>query len=381
VGDYGGELAEMIARSLIRAALALSVAGLPLTNAAAETRHFAISWFAQATYSNDHDCSQGVHPEVEEIYLRYAAKLGATPQQIAEWRKQIMNGDDARDFYDLIMNRGRIDGKPVNPYTHPASVVDLKMPGLDGKEGFGFDLDDQGPDQPGSFQDPETKERGVDHNLYRALGCTRAFRGSLGSRPTYWAWAWGQLKDSQPAWLITIEGADLSKDGPVSVAIDRAYEYLRSNSDGSPRPDMAYRVDPDSRSRNKFEGELRNGVVSITEHGKLRLLQNPLVSPEFNLSNVHLRLELKPNRTARGFLAGYTPWRPIYWGIAGVGFGGEQQVTGDVPGFYYLLKRYADADPDPATGQNESISATYYIEAVPAFVKPAGSESQQVSRR
>jgi hypothetical protein len=96
---------------------------------------------------------------------------------------------------------------------------------------------------------------------------------------------------------------------------------------------------------------------------------------------VHLRLELKPNRTARGFLAGYTPWRPIYWGIAGVGFGGEQQVTGDVPGFYYLLKRYADADPDPATGQNESISATYYIEAVPAFVKPAGSESQQVSRR
>lgn len=371
----------MIARPLIRAALALSVAGLPLTNAAAETRHFAISWFAQATYSNDHDCSRGVHPEVEEIYLRYAAKLGATPQQIAEWRKQIMNGDDARDFYDLIMNRGRIDGKPVNPYTHPASVVDLKMPGLDGKDGFGFDLDGKGPDQPGSFQDPETKEQGVDHNLSRALGCTRAFRGSLESRPTYWAWAWGQLKDSQPAWLITIDGADLSKDGPVSIAIDRAYEYLRSNSDGSPRPDMAYRVDPDPRSRNKFEGEVRNGVVTITEHGKLRLLQNPLVSPEFKLSDVHLRLELKPNRTARGFMAGYTPWRPIYWGIAGVGFGGEQQVTGDVPGFYYLLKRYADADPDPTTGQNESISATYYIEAVPAFVKSAEPESQQVSRR
>jgi hypothetical protein len=372
----------MIRRHLTAATLAtLAFACVPLANVAAETRHFAISWFAQATYSNDHDCSQGVHPEVEEIYLRYAAKLGATPQQVADWRKKLMNGDEVKDLDELIMNRGRIEGKPANPYTHPASVVDLNMPGLDGKEAFGFDLDDKGLDQPGSFQDPETKERGVDHNLYHALGCTRAFRGSLASRPTYWAWAWGQLKDSQPAWLITIEGADLSKNGPVSIAIDRAYEYLRSNSDGSPRFDMAYRVDPDLRSRNKFNGELRDGVVTITEHSKLRLLQNPLVAPEFNLKNVHLRLELKSDRTARGFMGGYQPWRPIYWGIAGVGFGGEQQVTGDVPGFYHLLKRYADADPDPVTGQNESISATYYLEAVPAFVKQAEPKTQQVTRR
>jgi len=351
------------------------------TEAVAETRNFAISWFAQATYSNDEDCSRGVHPAVEELYLRYAAELGASPQQVAQWRKKLTEGEDTRDLDEIIMNRGRIDGKPVNPYTHPASVVDLKMPGLDGKQGFGFDLDGKGPDQPGTFEDPETHERGVDHNLYRALGCTRAFRGSLASRPTYWAWAWGQLKDSQPAWLITIEGADLSKDGPVSVTIGRAHEFLRSNSDGTPRFDMAYRVDADPRSHNKYRGELRDGVVTLTEHGKLRLLQNPLVSPEFNLKNVHLRLELKADRSARGFIGGYQPWRPIYWGVAGVGFGGEQQVTGDVPGFYYLLKRYADADPDPVTGQNESISATYYIEAVPAFVKPAAADASRMTRR
>jgi hypothetical protein len=365
----------------MRVSLCASVlACVPLANAAAETRHFVISWFAQATYSNDHDCSKGVHPEVEELYLRYAAKLGASPQQVADWRKKLMEGEDVRDLYEIVMNRGRINGQPVNPYTHPAAVMDLNMPGLDGKEGYGFDLDGKGPDQPGSFQDPETKERGVDHNLYRALGCTRAFRGSLESRPTYYAWAWGQLKDSQPAWLITIEAADLSRDGPVTIAIERAYEYLRSNSDGSPRFDMAYRVDPDPRSRNRFRAELRDGTVKITEHGKLRLLQNPLVAPELELKNVHLRMQLKPDRTARGFIGGYQPWRPIYWGMAGVGFGGEQQVTGDIPGFYHLLKRYADADPDPKTGQNESISATYYFEAVPAFVQPP-EQSQQVTRR
>ncbi len=56
----------------------LALASVPFANAAAESRHFVVSWFALATYTNDHDCSKGVHPEVEELYLRYAAKLGAT---------------------------------------------------------------------------------------------------------------------------------------------------------------------------------------------------------------------------------------------------------------------------------------------------------------
>lgn len=349
--------------------------------ASAESRQFAISWFAQATYSQDGDCSKGVHPEVEEVYLKYAAHLGATPKQIADWRRKLMNGEDTDDLYQLVMMRGRVNGVPVNPYTNPAAVVDLKMPGLDGKYAFGFDLDGKGADDPHGFEDPETKQKGVDHQLYRALGCTRAFRGSLEGRPTYYAWAWGQLKDSQPAWLITVTGDDLSKDGPVTVSIDRGLEYLRSNSDGSPRFDMAYRIDPDPRSRNTFKGEIRSGVVQITEHGKLRLLQNPLVAPELQLSNVHLRLELEPNRTARGFMGGYQPWHPIYFGIAGVGFGGEQQVTGDVPGFYHLMKRYADADPDPTTGLNRAISVTYYFEAVPAFVREATNPAQHLSSR
>ncbi|HEY4368827.1 MAG TPA: hypothetical protein VGN07_16450 [Steroidobacteraceae bacterium] len=350
-------------------------------HAAAETRQYAISWFAQATYSNDKDCSRGVHPAIEEIYLRYARELGSSPTQIADWHKKLLAGEDVRDLDELMSNRGRIDGKPVNPYTHPAAVIDLKMNGLDGKYAFGFNLDGKGADDPNSFEDPETHERGVDHQLYRALGCTRAFRGSLEGRPTYWAWAWGQLKDSQPAWLITINGQDLSKDGPVTVELDRALEYLRSNSDGTPRFDMAYRIDPDPRSHNTFRGEMKNGALTITDHGDVRLLQNPLVEPEFRMSNVHLRLTLLPNRTARGFIGGYQPWHPIYWGIAGVGFGGEQQVTGDVPGFYHLMKRYADADPDPATGQNRSISATYYLEAVPAFVAPAAATEQKLTRR
>jgi hypothetical protein len=353
------------AAGFVVALLAGLSAAAPLR--ALESRSFVISWFAQATYSNDRDCSAGVHPEVEEVYFRYAQRLGVDAATIDTWRKKLMEGDEPRELQELVSMRGRVDGKPVNPYTNPASVMDLQMPGLDGKYAYGFNLDGKGADDPAAFEDPETHERGVEHQLYRAFGCARAFRGSLQGRPTYWAWAWGQLKDSQPAWLITLSGEDLSHDGPIMISMDRALEHIRSNSDGTPRPEMGYRVDPDPRSHNVFHGEIKDGVVSVTEHRNLRMLQNPMVAPQLDLKNFHLRMKRGPNGYANGFMAGYQPWHDIYFGIAATGFGGEEQVTGDIPGFYYLMKRYADADPDPKTGQNTRISVTYYFEVVPAF--------------
>jgi hypothetical protein len=39
----------------------------------------------------------------------------------------------------------------------------------------------------------------------------------------------------------------------------------------------------------------------------------------------------------------------------------------DSLGIYHSLKRFADARPDPKTGENTQISMTYRMEAVPAF--------------
>ena len=43
-------------------------------------------------------------------------------------------------------------------------------------------------------------------------------------------------------------------------------------------------------------------------------------------------------------------------------------VVADCVGQYRLLKKLADYDPDPATGQNRKISLTYRMEAVPAYL-------------
>lgn len=369
-------------RNVLRLSAAASVifASLGASGTAqAETRAYVVSWFAQATNSQEGDCSGGVHPEIEKLYMRYVERLGLPAADVERYKKELATASGGAELGDVIVNRGRINGQPVNGWTHPAAVPDLNMPGLDGKFGYGFNLD--GKADKNSFEDPETHEKGVDHALYRAMGCARAMRGTFDAPPTYWAWVWGQLRDSQPAWIITLKGTDLGKDGPITVEFDRAIEYVRANPDGSSRANMSYRIDPDPRSHNSFRGELKDGVVTLSEHGALRLMQNPLVNPELRLKNFHVRLKIKPDRSMEGIIGGYQAWHSIYQGLAGLATGGEVSVTGDIPTFYYLMKRYADADPDPKTGQNMSISSTYYLQALPAFAAPPRTAEQRVSQK
>lgn len=337
---------------------------------AAETRSYVVSWYSHATNSEAGDCSRGVHPPIEEIYIRYLEHLGESPSRIEELYDQYINGNRG-PVSQMMAVRGRIDGEPVDALLFPASVVDLNLPGVDGKYGYGFDLDQKGADDPDGFEDPSTNEVGVDHQLYRALGCARLFRGTLEEPPVYWAWSWDQIDTSQPAWLITISGDNLDSDGPVTIRLDRALEHLRINSDSSPRSYTSYRVDPDPRSQNVFEGEIKNGTIRVTEHHELFLLQNPLVAPVMQLDNFHLRLNEKADGSLEGFMAGYQPWHDIYWAFGSLGVEGEQMVSNDATQFYHLLKRYADAHPDPESGQNMSISATYYLKAIPAYIDSA----------
>ena len=349
---------------------ALFLGALYSTAAAAETRTFVVGYFGQATYSRTADCPAGVNPDITAQYLRNLRELGLTQQRVDEITKKVATaGEGEAELNELMQSRGRVNGKPVSPYIYPAAVKDPNLNPLVGNVAYGFNLD--GKDGANNFKDPETGETGVDDAMARAFGCMLAFRGSLSGRPTYWAWAWGQLKDSQPAWLITIGGGDLNKDGDVTVTFDRALHYVKSNIDGTPRADVTYRVDPDPRSHTSLKGRVNNGVVEITEHGNFRMLQNPLVVNDFQLTNTHMRLKLKPDRTLDGIMGGYQPWADIYSGFASGAPAMEICIIGDIPGLYYLLKKHADALPDPKSGENMGISTAYYLEAVPAFIVSA----------
>lgn len=333
--------------------------------ALAESRTYVRSWFSQAMASDATDCPGGVNPPWADQRLKILADLGYSPQQVEAMLAAEVSGKDRATINGIVRMRGRKNGQPANPYSFPDSVVDPKLRAATGRYAYGFNLDGKGAASPDGFEDPETHETGVNNELARALGCMREFRGTLATYPLYWDWTWGQLKGTEPAWLITVSGDDLGRDGPVTVTIERALEHLRANSDGSARRDATYRVDPDPRSRNVYQGVQKNGVVTAAGPA-IRMLQDPLVAMEFRMSRVQMRLKTTAEGTLEIMVGGYQPWGDIYYSFAAGGSGNESCSTGDMAGIYYLFRKFADAEPD-AIGQNAAISATYYMQGLPAF--------------
>ena len=347
--------------------------------ARAETQSYAVSWFAQADYSTDGDCEGGLNPKLPELYAKDLALLGYNSTDIEKLMKGYAgDGDYERGWNPnsvrgLMNMRARINGKPANPYANPAAVADPHLKYVTGKYAYGFDLDGKGASNPMAFEDPETHEKGVENQLFRALGCSDPYRGTLEHDNGFWSFMYMAQKDSTPAWLITLSGDDLSKDGPITITFGHALEPAKFNGNGEPRADMTFRIDPDPQYKgNVYQGEIKNGVISITQQpATLHEQQDQITYPVIDLKRFHVRLKIGPDGTMKGLLGGFQPIDQVYFGLAEGGMAHESNETPELPGTYWLLRKLADADPDPKTGQNWSISATYHITAVPAFAVPA----------
>ena len=359
--------------------LAISMAGLLLgvvaspSALAAQTKTFVVSEFNTAMYSYDGDCPEGLNPEAEGFDVIILKELGMSPQEAQAFFDSDFRGGtySTPKFIGMMIMRGRINGKPVNVYENPTSVPDSHpLHAVEGRYGFGFNLDGKGAASPHSFEDPETHELGVNNNLNRTIGCTVAQRATPPDRPSYQRYVWDNLRESMPAWLISIAGEDLSKDGDVTITFDRSLDHVMRDANGGVLSDMTLRVDPSSRSHSVFQGKLKDGVVTITEPGDFRMLGDIDLYTQFTLRQTHFRLKLNPDGTAKGVLGGYQPWQEFYWRFGVGGYATESAMAIDVPALYYALKRNADAYPDPATGQNMYISAAYSVDAIPAILVP-----------
>ena len=235
-----------------------------------------------------------------------------------------------------------------------------------------------------SFEDPITHEVGVDHELFRVLGCTESHRAILTEGSAIWRFMWMAMKDIVPAWTFTISGEDLDQDGPVTVTFGRAMEATTYNRDGSARAHMTFRADPDPRvNNNVYPGKIEDGVISLDQPGNYEYynLSDALFFPTFVLRDLNVRLEVNPDGSLEGLIGGYQPIEHIYFALANGNLASEGAWVHDLPGIYHLLRRHADAGPDPLTGENWDISATYYLKAVPAYVMPIEDTNQQSASR
>ena len=360
----------MTTRNLMTLATAVSaVALLAATPAAAESRSYAVSSFTLAAANQDGDCSQGLNPprgDQEDINLLAA---GYTKEQVAKWKEGdngAANAAAGNQRAIAIRYRAKVGAEPVSVWVNPAAAKDPQLHLVDGKLARGFNLDGKGAASPNGFEDAVTHEKGVNNQLFRAMGCFTVFRGDDKIKPTAWISAWDIIRAGVPAWLITVSGSNLDADGKVSVTFDRALEHVERDAKSEVLQDMTFRVSPDPRSHMTFAGEIKDGVLSLTEHGELHtVFGEEMLFPELILRNVHMRLKINKNGTLSGLIGGYQPWKDTY-SSSWYANGGSDQV-----GLYYLLRSAADANPDPKTGANRDISTGYDIEAVPAFAIPA----------
>jgi hypothetical protein len=349
------------------AALALAASG---SNAmAGQTKGFVVSWFNVAEYADPQgrDCPHGVN-DGPEIYYRRELKQAGLPQAtIDKYINEFLDLSKFATTIPVAQMRGKRDGKPADVYADPESMPDPNIKLVEGPMGYGFNLD--GKAKPGDFTDPETGEKGVDNQLYRVIGCINELKThTLTDRPPLQLNYWNVLYEQMPAWLIEISGIEDPQNSPdVTVTITRAFEAPTKDSGGNVETNLTFSSDPNPRWHNVVHGRIKDGVLT-TDNFDMNMQGDPFWIQEFHFKDARIRAKVDGNGNLRGFLGGYHPWFPFYWQYGSEGWGVDATNNVDLPGLYYALKKSADADPDPKTGQNRMISSAWLVEAVPAFI-------------
>jgi hypothetical protein len=344
---------------IVKCGATLLLLSVPFSHAE-ETRGYAISLVHTATQTHPENCPNGGNGGTVDITSRALSYMGFRDEQI---NYILANGgrDESGKRVDTKL-RGRIDDQAVDVHVFPMAVPDPQIELVQGPHARGFNLD--GKIGGHAFTDPVTGQTGVDNQLWRVLGCFESYDTVHPVIPYNEAIAWDTAMDSMPAWLMAITGDDLGNDGDVTVTFSRSLNIAMRDATTRLLHGSSYTVDPDPRSKSVFKGRIEDGVLTI-EPGDFYMQGDSQFYAVLQFTNTQLRFQLHEDGSLSGLIGGYQPWMDYFHYLSIRGEGGAGQI--DIPGVYYAMKKLADADPDPVTGQNQRISSAYYMEASPAF--------------
>ena len=130
---------------------------------------------------------------------------------------------------------------------------------------------------------------------------------------------------------ITDRGILLSLRG-----LGRVLDVDRAN--GTARADMTYRADPDPRTdHNIYKGEIKDGVISVTEPGHLFMVQEPLLFPRFTLDKFHARMKMNDQGVMEIIIGGYQPISEIYHWCGSGSIDADTNFCAEPPGAFHTL--------------------------------------------
>lgn len=226
-----------------------------------------------------------------------------------------------------------------------------------GTVSFGMDLD--GKIDPDDFVSP-AGERGIDNQLYRAVGCIANFNGAGGTLVQFT----NQNLQKHLYNRVVIEITDVDSlvdDESVTVTSYRGREPLMTNATGQgfiPGGTQTVDIRWGKSFIHSFHGKIVGGVLT-TEPGDLTFP----AAGGFEDTAIHKMrgLRFRMNLTAKsaeGLMAGYTDVETFHLMHNKVR-STHLQSYGQQPAasLFKALSRLADGYPDPITGANTAISA------------------------
>jgi hypothetical protein len=258
------------------------------------------------------------------------------------------------------------------------SEIRMWHPSPEDPEEFRY-LEAQGPIAPGLNLDGEISPndfthpdgtRGVDNQIYRLIGCLNGYRGPDG----LYAFAFPQeFRRRDNRLLIEITDVDdLSNDEEVIVSLYRGRDELITDASGiNVVAGGSQRIDARmaSRTTQQTRGRIVDGVLTTEPIPEFLISYNFLrTNSVHKFRDFRLQLSLTPTR-ADGLSGAYVDaeaWmthvnRNISSHHLSAGMAPTAQMN-------QVIRRLADAYPDPETGENTHISHSYRIEAVQVFI-------------
>jgi hypothetical protein len=356
----------MIVKQQVRWALGTMALAAAASAHAEWHRSYVIEWIEPAFYygakegdsAPGSDCPAGTNPEMD-------------------WRKELKTSYRTDDDVAKILNpekplRPEVGGirgpNQENVYEKPWSVPDPGLTPVSGNIAYGFNLD--GNLKTG-FVGPDG-QKGIDNNYYKAAGCWMAWRGP--ERASHHAkYVMDGMRDGAFTALVIIsgQGADPRNDQNVSIGFYTSRDKMVKDANGAIAPDYSFRINPDERYQSVIKARTRNGVLKSVGPSEVIMHDaetNPFFQLRLQLIKARLRFEEKEDGGMQGLIGGYRSIEDYYSGWAAGGAIHELTTHINMPGYWYALRRYADAMPDPVTKQNTYISTAYHLWLVPAYV-------------
>jgi len=254
---------------------------------------------------------------------------------------------------------------------------------VEGDIALGLNLDDDSADDPyvckhDNFTSP-LGETGIDNQVYRALGCTRTYRGPDGGDGEIVVGYTGNVATGQFTVVMLLQDVD-------SLLNDDNVEVILASSDEQPIIDarqtvlsrVSFHVSETPKFRNVLRGSIVDGVL-MTEPKDILLERSAGGyggGTNWDLERARLRFAFRPDGSLEGLLGGYElPFEQLRQQVGG-GRGTAHTGGMDCAAKWNTLQVYADGGRDPKTGQCTRISNAHKIKAVPAFVFDRPTTSQ-----